>query len=368
MQFFAAGRPKTQFLKQMADGLKSTFKEQEHQSISEPTPKTDLVLNFCHADDLHPFRRNLKSSFVASMIEVDSIRESANPENILNQVYPYVIRTLSDLAVIVSSDAQSRKVNTFIVTLERGLYQIKKSPLTHQYYQQLYDYIIPLASATSVTDNIFIPDLPEHLRCGCEAVEQIRKASRKFAEESMLPEPLPLEQFLSRDDRKHLEQLTGRSGISYGNVSARHNCTEKFWISASGVDKTNLTTIGRDILLVNGYDPEKNAMVISTLPDVQPQPASVDAIEHWFIYNENPSVRAILHLHAWMEDIPVTDMNYPCGTYELGRAAADKLKTLPEPEQAVIGLRNHGLTATGKSVPEIFARIEDNLDMRVPMM
>ena len=38
-------------------------------------------------------------------------------------------------------------------------------------------------------------------------------------------------------------------GLSYGNLSARKDAT-RFWMSASGVDKTQLETVGRDYLLV----------------------------------------------------------------------------------------------------------------------
>ena len=85
-------------------------------------------------------------------------------------------------------------------------------------------------------------------------------------------------------------------------------------MSASGVDKSRLETIGRDILLVKGYDAERNGMIVSHPPGVEPRRVSVDAIEHWMIYREHPRVGAILHVHGWMEGIPSTDFNYPCGT------------------------------------------------------
>ena len=41
------------------------------------------------------------------------------------------------------------------------------------------------------------------------------------------------------------------------------------------------------------------------------------------IYQAHPDVGAILHVHAWMEGIPATDVNYPCGTQQLAVAVAD---------------------------------------------
>ncbi len=66
------------------------------------------------------------------------------------------------------------------------------------------------------------------------------------------------------------------------------------------------------------------------------------------IYREHPSVGAILHIHAWMEDIASTRINYPCGTIELATGVADLVRQAPDPGHAVIGLRNHGLTITGE--------------------
>ena len=82
---------------------------------------------------------------------------------------------------------------------------------------------------------------------------------------------------------------------------------------------------------------------------------------------ERPSVGAILHIHAWMEDIPSTRINYPCGTIELATGVADLVRQSPDPGHAVIGLRNHGLTITGESLDEIFARIDGKIQRQVPM-
>ena len=69
------------------------------------------------------------------------------------------------------------------------------------------------------------------------------------------------------------------------------------------------------------------------------------------IYREHPEVGAILHVHAWMDGIAATDINYPCGTAELAGAVADaarrRARSRPTPS---IGLRNHGITATGESL------------------
>ena len=159
----------------------------------------------------------------------------------------------------------------------------------------------------------------------------------------------------------HLFQM---GGLSYGNLSARKDDT-RFWMSASGVDKSKLDDVGRDILLVTDYLPERRAMR-SVSARCQPRRVSVDAIEHWMIYREHPSVGAILHVHAWMNGIKSTHINYPCGTFELAETVAELVRQEADPGHAVIGLRNHGLTITGESLDEIFDRIEAVL-RQVPM-
>jgi len=68
-----------------------------------------------------------------------------------------------------------------------------------------------------------------------------------------------------------------------------------------------------------------------------------------------------------VEGIAATQINYPCGTEELARSVAELIDQEPDPAHAVIGLRNHGITATGSSLTEILDRIEPTLLRQVPM-
>ncbi len=95
---------------------------------------------------------------------------------------------------------------------------------------------------------------------------------------------------------------------------------------------------------------------------------SVDAIEHWMIYQEHPEVNAIVHVHAWIPGIPATEFNYPCGTAELAVAVADIIRDEHDPSHAVVGLKNHGITVTGTSLEDIFERIEPVIEVQVPMI
>jgi ribulose-5-phosphate 4-epimerase/fuculose-1-phosphate aldolase len=220
-----------------------------------------------------------------------------------------------------------------------------------------------------VINNKFTPDLPDYLWEGDEATRQISWAGRQLDGMGLLPAAIPIHEYLSERELRHVRRLYGIGGLSYGNLSARalHN-PDYFWMSASGVDKSRLEVVGRDILLVTGYDPENLQINLSVPPHIEPRRVSVDAIEHYMIYREHPQVQAIIHIHAWWRDpIPSTQVNYPCGTYELAAEVAELVRQAPDPSRAVIGLKNHGLTITGHSIPEIFQRIEGMIVPQVPM-
>ena len=82
---------------------------------------------------------------------------------------------------------------------------------------------------------------------------------------------------------------------------------------------------------------------------------------------ETGDLGAIVHVHAWIEGTPATEINYPCGTLELAESVAELVRAAPDPSRAVVGQRNHGLTITGHSLDEIFARVDGKLVRAVPM-
>jgi ribulose-5-phosphate 4-epimerase/fuculose-1-phosphate aldolase len=121
-------------------------------------------------------------------------------------------------------------------------------------------------------------------------------------------------------------------------------------------------------LLVSGYDEINNKMIVSIPTDQDlTSRVSVDAIEHYLIYENFPEVGAIVHVHAWISGIKSTEQHHPCGSRELAEAVVEILSELPDPGKAVIGLKNHGLTITGNNLEEIFDRIGNKLNTNVPM-
>lgn len=346
-------------LVRVAEGLRAAFERRGHEFTADPEAEDlRLVFNFIDADRPRPYRRRAKAIFVVSMAVTDQ-----RPDDVLRQGYPLLVRSLANLCVYLVRAGDA--IHTYFVTLEQGYYPIPD--LTgDDYFDYIYERLHPLASSQLVIDNEFHPDLDPQLWQGDDLTRQLTAAGKRLDALALLPAPFPIHELLDERDLRHIERLYGIGGLSYGNLSVRKDAT-RFWMSASGVDKGNMTVIGRDILMVKGFDRARNVMLLSVPRDVKPRRVSVDAIEHWMIYTEHPQVGAIVHVHAWMERITTTTINYPCGTIQLAQAVADVVRQSPTPVRAVVGLKNHGLTITGPSLEDIFDRLERGFIRQVPM-
>lgn len=320
-----------------------------------------LVLNFTDRDDPQSFRRKAQAIFVCGIVEADE--EAAD---YFRTIYPLMVRSMSNVMLYIVN--LEDRIDAHFMTMEQGHYVVtKRSDETDtEFFAEIFDRLEPLATSRLVINNIYVPDLPENLWQGDEITAELVEAGRKLDAMKLLPAPFPIQEILGERDLRHVKRLFGLGGLSYGNLSARKD-ESRFWMSASGVNKGQLRDIGRDILLVTDYDPRQNAMVLSVPPDVEFRRVSVDAIEHFMIYREHPSVGAIIHVHAWVDGIESTHINYPCGTRELAVAVSELVRQAPDPSRAIVGLKNHGLTITGHSLPDIFDRMEGKIIPQVPM-
>ncbi|MFO1538675.1 MAG: class II aldolase/adducin family protein [Actinomycetota bacterium] len=364
--FARNGEPAPPRLAWFVDGLARAMRARGYTEVGEPGPTVQVVLHALDADEPRPYRRKNAPTFVVALGHVPE-----PPTDLLRTGYPLLVRGLANLAVLVS-DGPTGPIASF-VTLEQGTYRVDHAGDDGQFFTAVLERVEPLATSRLVIANEFLPDLPEALWSGDDQTAQITRAGERLGALDLLPAAFPIEEILSERDLRHVKLLYGIGGLSYGNVSARRlPPTEsawgpEFWMSASGVDKANLREIGRDILLVRGYEPARDSIILSIPPEVKPNRVSVDAIEHWMIYREHPDVHAILHVHAWIEGTPATEINYPCGTVELATSVADLVRQAPDPTRAVVGQKNHGLTITGHSLDEIFARIDGHIVRAVPM-
>jgi hypothetical protein len=362
MKFSFHGQTGQPTFEWFADGIRRALEENGHTFV-EAADDASLVINFFPEASPRWFRRNGQAVFVTGVTRIEGAFDQP-----LERGYPLLVKSLSNLLVALAGEGADAE--THFLTPEQGHYVVRDGGQNgnhRAFFRQVYERLAPLASSTLIVDNVPAPDLPPELRNGDAVTDSIRRAGVRLQALELLPAPFPIADVLSPDVLRHLRKLFGIGGLSYGNLSARRDETS-FWMSASGVDKSRLLEVGRDILLVTGYDRDRGAMLLSVPPGIEPRRVSVDAIEHWMIYKEHPEVGAILHVHGWMEGVPCTAFNYPCGTYELAKAVAEMVREADDPARAVVGLKNHGLTITGRSLDEIFERTEGKILPTVPMI
>jgi ribulose-5-phosphate 4-epimerase/fuculose-1-phosphate aldolase len=337
--------------------LRAEWVRRGHGFVEGADPNAACVFNFVNPDDPKPFRRRQRSTYV---IAVQTVPEP--PADVLRHEYPMLVRALANLAMlVVPGDA------CYFVTPEQGVYAVPDPGDLDAWARALVDRIEPLATSRLVIDNRFDTDLEPELWGGDELTEELFRAGQRLDRLGLLPAPFPLEDLVTPDDLRWIKLVYGIGGLSYGNMSVRKDDL-RYWMSASGVDKSNLREIGRDVLMVKDFDPKAGQMILSVPPAIEPRRASVDAIEHWMIYREHPEVGAIVHVHAWIPGVQATEFNYPCGTAELAGAVAEIIRQSPEPGRTVVGLKNHGLTITGPTLDDIFERIEPVIEVQVPMI
>lgn len=359
-QFTILEGAQSETLAWFASGLRAELVRHGYDFSAKAVPDIRLVLNLVDAENPQPYRRKAQATFVVAITELDDY-----PSDFVRAGYPYLVRALSNLGILLVRGAAGLEAH--FLTMEQGHYVVRHQPgQDERFFAEIYARVRPLAASQLVINNVYNKDLEAELWQGDEITEQLIRSGRKLDAMNLLPAPFPIQEILAPRELKHVMRLYGIGGLSYGNLSARKD-GKRFWMSASGVNKGSLETIGRDILLVSDFDPETPAMILSIPPGVEPRRVSVDAIEHWMIYQEHPEVGAIVHVHAWMDGIQSTEINFPCGTIQLAQAVAELVRQEPDPSRAVIGLKNHGVTITGHSLDEIFDHIEGRIIPQVPM-
>ena len=347
---FVAAGAQSPPLSALCDQLDAELRSLGWTRVDDPDD-AKLVFNLVDTENPRPFRRHARGTYAATLYD-----GPVDDETIIDTSYPLLVRSLANIVLAHTGDA------VWFTTMERGTYRASGATLA----SAVLDRLLPLATARLVIENDFRRDLEPELWEGDAQTAEIQRAGARIDELGLLPAPFPIDDLLDERDLRHVKRLYGIGGLSYGNLSARKDA-RRFWMSASGVDKSKLEQPGRDILLVRDYDAETGRIVLSIPPDIEPRRVSVDAIEHWMIYQAHADVGSILHVHAWIDGIPTTEFNFPCGTEELAISVADALAAEPDPAHAVIGLTNHGITATGASLTEILDRIGSSLRASVPM-
>ena len=345
---------------QIAQAIITELKQHGH-SIAAIEGKVKFVLNLTNMDTPEAFKRKSQAEFVVSLTVLHK-----EVEDLRSLCYTTLVKTLSNLMLCIVPSEGKDVSEIYFITPEVGFYHYPFNP------SKVYESMLPIVSSCLVIRNRLTTDLPQAYWKTSPIVEELKHYGRVLDSLGVLPAPFPLHEVLSQENINHLYQLFEIKGLSYGNLSARENIpdigTSTFWMTARGVDKANLKGIGQDILLVTGYDEGTKKILVSVPPGHDPKVrVSVDAIEHTLIYQTFPDIGAIVHVHAWMNDVLCTQQNYPCGTQDLAQEVMALLKQTDSPEHTAVGLKNHGLTITGPHLKDIFDRIQGKLLTEVPM-
>ncbi len=331
-----------------------------HYLVSEKE-SLNFVFNLINIDEPKAYRRKAQQEFVVTFGVL-----TKRVEDLKSLCYIALVKTLSNLTFCIDLSKNEPVPTIYYVTPEVGFVSYPFDPA------KVYNSIAPVANSHFFIHNQIIVNLPQSDQLNLPEIEELKHYGSVLANMGFLPAPFPINKILSKDLIKHLYRFYEIKGLSYGNLSVRGNYPgingNTFWMTARGVNKGNLRAVGKDILFVTGINTKEGKMIVSVPSDYDPKVrVSVEAIEHYMIYQTFPEVGAILHVHAWIEGVPYTAQNYPCGTIELAEGVVELLKKSDTPHCTEVGLKNHGLTVTGPSLKGIFDRIKNKLLKNVPM-
>ncbi|MFN7964576.1 MAG: class II aldolase/adducin family protein [Acidobacteriota bacterium] len=348
----------------LADRVAESLQARGHL-MTPPSDDIDLVLNLTSAPTARVnYVRPNSSVFVASLMRSEDDSAWSDLEALKRATYAVLVKTLSNVVVHEVASGPLGGV-AYFMTPELG-FRTRANDLSLA--DAIVDYVTPLAGARMVIENRLDEDLAPKLWDGDESALELMKFGRRLAGMNLLPSVFDMRQLLDERELRLAMKIFGLKQLSYGNLSCRCDA-RSFWMSGRGVDKGNMRVIGRDLLLVKGYEPSSQTILLSVPPGCDPTArVSVDAIEHYKIYEALPEVGAIVHVHAWVPGTPATLQSWPCGSEQLADEVLGLVLAAPDPTRAIVGLKNHGLTITGRSLDEIFARIEGRLVQDIPAL
>lgn len=339
----------------VAEILKNGHELVESDQIS------NFVLNLIDLDSPVAFRRKTQEEMVISIALIPNNMSDLKPA-----CYVALVKSISNMLFCLVAADLDNPMKGYSITPEVGFVEFIYSP------EKMFRYMYPVISSHFVLRNRLFTDLQLKKEQAIPEIDDLILFGKELKNLGALPAPFPLIELLNQDLIDQLYRLYQIKGLSYGNLSIRNNHYKidgtTYWMTARGVDKSKLSAVGNDILLVKGYDDKLDEMLVSVPAEHDTRiRVSVDAIEHYMIYREFPDIGAIVHVHAWIDDIPCTDQTYPCGTRELAESVVALLRTTSTPGRAVIGLKNHGITITGPDIRDIFSRLKASLKINVPM-
>lgn len=323
---------------------------------------SNFVLNLIDLESPKAFRRKCQEEKVVSI----ALIKDPVPD-LKASCYVALVKSISNILFCITVKDDKEHPKAYGITPEIGFTEFSYDP------DNIYKYMFPVISSHFVLKNKIFNDLHFKENEIIPEVDDLKAYGKELAKLGVLPAPFPLKEYLDKDLIEQLYRLYQIKGLSYGNLSIRNVNQNQpdlsYWMTAQGVDKSNLNGPGKDMLLVKGFDYENGEMLVSVPGKYDPRiRVSVDAIEHYMIYRAFPRTGAIVHVHAWIDNVLCTAQSYPCGTIELAENVVELLMKTSSPERTEVGLKNHGLTITGPDIKDIFSRIRGRLKINVPMM
>jgi L-ribulose-5-phosphate 4-epimerase len=148
-------------------------------------------------------------------------------------------------------------------------------------------------------------------------------------------------------------------GVGFGNISMRCGQAGQFLITGTQTGRLEITT-QEHYSLVTEYDIDRNRVSCTG-----PSQASSEALTHAAIYELDPSITAIVHIHSaalwnqYLDSLPTTRSEVAYGTPEMAREFrrlyADS--SFSSVGIAVMGGHEEGLIGIGESLEQAATRI-----------
>lgn len=144
--------------------------------------------------------------------------------------------------------------------------------------------------------------------------------------------------------------------VGFGNVSVLPAGCDKNFI-VSGTQTGHLPHLqAAHFTEVTHYDIAGNHLTCWG-----PVKASSESLTHAAIYEADPAIRAVIHIHhdaqweEWLNKVPTTDATVPYGTPEMAAEIHRLLSEMQQPEVIAMAGHQGGLIAFGKTLQEAAA-------------
>ena len=148
------------------------------------------------------------------------------------------------------------------------------------------------------------------------------------------------------------------NGIGYGNLSIRES-GHQFIITASATGADRCLR-HQQYCLVESFSPELNRVVCRGAMD-----ASSESMTHGAIYQANPAVNCVIHVHSRVmfdallaTELPHTQADIPYGTPAMAQAVVGLVRARSQlPVLFVMAGHDEGIVAYGSDVESVLARL-----------